>query len=131
MTQRALALAALVTLPLVSAAQTLNLSPLQSLISALAKVVGSLVPVLVTLGIAVFLWGLVRYLWGGGAKPDIKNAKLLMKWGLLILFVMVSVWGIIGLMQEALNINRNATGKAPQIQYTGGTNTFNTTGSLY
>lgn len=131
MIRRVLPLAALVFLPLVSAAQTLNLSPLQNLIGALARVLGSLVPILVTLALVVFLWGMVRYLWGSGGKADIKNSKVLMKWGLVILFVMVSVWGIIELMQQALNINKNATGKAPQIQYTGGTNPFNSTGSLY
>lgn len=97
----------------------LNLSPLVSLISALAKVVGMLVPVLVTMGLAVFLWGLVKYMWGSGAGPEIDKAKTLMKWGLVILFVMVSVWGIIALMQAALGINANATGKAPQIIYPG------------
>ncbi len=97
----------------------LNLSPIQSLISALAGVVGALVPVLVTMGLAVFLWGLVKYMWGSGAGPDIEKAKVLMKWGLVILFVMVSVWGIISLMQAALGINANATGKAPQIIYPG------------
>jgi hypothetical protein len=98
----------------------LNLSPIASLIGAIGRIVGAVVPVLVTAALAVFLWGLVRYLWGGGSKPDIEGAKDLMKWGLVVLFVMVSVWGIVDLMQSALNINKNATGKAPQILYTGG-----------
>lgn len=97
----------------------INLSPIASLISALAGVVGAIVPVLVTMGLAVFLWGLVKYMWGKGSGPDIESAKVLMRWGLVILFVMVSVWGIISLMQAALGINANATGKAPQILYPG------------
>lgn len=119
MMRRVLLLATLASLPLVSFAQSINLSPIASLIGAIARIIGSLVPILVTAGLAVFLWGLVRYLWGGGSKPDIEGAKQLMKWGLVILFVMVSVWGIIALMQTALGINANATGKAPQIIYPG------------
>lgn len=121
MIQRALAYGALFALPLVSFAQTLNLSPLGSLIGAFARLIGALVPILITLALVVFFWGLVKYLWGHGGKADIEGAKKLMRWGLITLFVMVSVWGIIGLMQDALNINKNATGKAPQIQYNGGT----------
>jgi hypothetical protein len=120
--KRAFSLLALAGLPLVSYAQSLNLSPVQKIISAIATLVGTLVPVLVTLGLVVFLWGLVRYLWGGGSKPDIANAKKLMMWGLVTLFVMISVWGIIDLMQRSLDIDKNATGRAPQIQYTGSSN---------
>ena len=120
MIYRVLSLVALAGSPSVSFAQSLNLSPIASLIGAIAAVIGTLVPILVTLGLAVFLWGLVKYLWGKGGKADIDGAKKLMKWGLLTLFVMVSVWGIIDLMQRAFNIDKNAQGKAPQIQYNGG-----------
>ncbi len=103
-------------LPLAASAQ---MQPLAKLIGAIAVLVGTLVPILVTLGLAVFLWGLVRYLWGSGGKADIEGAKKLIKWGLLILFVMVSVWGIINLMQAALNVNKNAEARGPGILYPG------------
>ena len=120
--RKALLLSALAGLPIAASAQTINLSPVASLIGAVAGIIGALVPILVTLALAVFLWGLVKYLWGSGSEPDIKGAKQLMKWGLVTLFVMVSVWGIIELMQGALGINKNAQGKAPQILYQGTTN---------
>jgi hypothetical protein len=119
MIKRGLALLLLAGLPLVSFAQTLNLSPLQSLIGAIAKIVGAIVPILVTLALVVFFWGLVRYLWGAGGKAGVAKGKSLMLWGLVTLFVMVSVWGIIDLMQSALNIDKNAQGRAPQIMYPG------------
>lgn len=121
MSKRGIALAALAGLPLASFAQSLNLSPIESLLGAVASLVGALVPILITLALVVFFWGLVKYLWGAAGKGNHQKGKDLMKWGLVTLFVMVSVWGIIDLMQSALDINKNATGKAPQILYTGGT----------
>lgn len=104
----------------------INLSPLSSLIGAAAKIIGALVPILVTLALVVFFWGLVRYLWD--SKGDVgyleKNKKLMM-WGLITLFVMVSVWGIIQLMQTALGIDENAQGRAPQIIYPGAGASYN------
>ena len=100
----------------------LNLSPLTDIIGAFGQLVGTLVPILITLALVVFFWGLVRYLWWGTSEPRIDEAKTLMKWGLITLFLMVSIWGIIALMQKALDIDKNATGKAPQIQYSGGSN---------
>jgi hypothetical protein len=122
MIKRALPLIALAGLPFAASAQSLNLSPIASLIGAVAAIIGALVPILVTLALVVFLWGLVKYLWGKGGKADVAGAKQLMKWGLITLFVMVSVWGIIDLMQSAFGINKNAAGRAPQILYTGNTN---------
>ena len=117
--RKALTLAALLGLPLVSFAQSINLSPLERLLGAVAAIIGALVPILVTLALVVFFWGLVRYLWDASGKGGHQKGKDLMKWGLLTLFVMVSVWGIIELMQRALNINENAQGKSPQILYPG------------
>jgi hypothetical protein len=123
--RKALMLLALAGLPLAASAQSLNLSPIASLLGAVASIIKALVPILVSLALVAFLWGLVKYLWGKEGKVQIDDAKKLMKWGLITLFVMVSVWGIIELMQAAFGINKNAAGRAPQIQYQGA-NTTNT-----
>ena len=101
----------------------MNLAPLAALLGAIASIVGALVPILVTLALAVFFWGLVRYLWGEKGVLNHEEGKKLMQWGLVTLFVMVSVWGIIDLAQTALNLDKNAQGKAPQIMYPGTSNT--------
>lgn len=107
--------ALLFALPLAASAQSLQ--PLANLIGAIARLVGALVPILITLALVVFFWGLVRYLLGTGGKSDIDGAKNLMKWGLVTLFVMVSVWGIVRLAQDALGINPNAGATSPQVLY--------------
>jgi hypothetical protein len=49
---------------------------------------------LVTIALAVFFWGLVKYLFKLG-NDEGKGGKSLMIYGLVALFVMVSVWGLI------------------------------------
>ena len=107
------AAALLLALPLAASAQSLQ--PLANLIGAVGKLVGALVPILITLALVVFFWGLVRYLWGKGGKADTAGAKTLMIWGIISLFVMVSVWGIVRLAQDALGINPNQTATSPQV----------------
>jgi type IV secretion system pilin len=102
-------------LPLVASAQALQ--PLANLIGAVARIVGALVPILITIALVVFFWGLVRYLWGKEGEAKIKEAKSLMIWGLVTLFVMVSVWGIVRLGQDALGINPNAGAVSPHVLY--------------
>jgi hypothetical protein len=107
--------ALLLALPLAASAQTLQ--PLANLIGAIARLVGALVPILITLALVAFFWGLIRYLWKGGDKASVANSKQLMIWGLVSLFVMVSVWGIVRLAQDALGVNPNAGATSPQVLY--------------
>ncbi len=57
-----------------------------------------LIPVLIALALVVFFWGLVKYIRSGKAA----GAKDVMIAGLVGLFVMVSVWGIIRIAQNTL-----------------------------
>lgn len=57
----------------------------------------------VTLAIVVFFWGLIRYLTAVG---DDKGAGLqIMFWGVIAIFVMVSIWGIIRLLQATFKVS--------------------------
>jgi hypothetical protein len=55
---------------------------------------------LVTAAIAVFFWGLVMYIFklGSAKGAEEGKGKSLMIYGIVALFVMVSVWGILGFM---------------------------------
>jgi len=102
-------------MPLVASAQALQ--PLANLIGAIARIVGALVPILITIALVAFFWGLVRYLYKAGGEKGTKEGKDLMIWGLIALFVMVSVWGIVRLAQDSLGINPNAGAVSPQVLY--------------
>ncbi len=62
-----------------------------------------LIGLFVTLAIVVFFWGLVRYLWSMGAEDAHEGLKI-MFWGLIAIFVMVSIWGIIRLLQSTFKV---------------------------
>ncbi|HEY4501969.1 MAG TPA: hypothetical protein VJJ20_02785 [Candidatus Paceibacterota bacterium] len=104
--------------PLAAFAQTLQ--PLANLVSSIGALVGALVPILITAALVVFFWGLIRYLWPSGGKSNVAGAKQLMIWGIITLFVMVSIWGIVRLAQSALGVDPNATPTSPKALYPGG-----------
>lgn len=53
-------------------------------------------PVITGLALLIFLWGLTKFIARvGGDEKAVDEGKNLMKWGLIALFVMVSLWGII------------------------------------
>lgn len=78
-------------------------SGIKDLINALSGLIDTLIAILVALALAVFIWGLVKFIWRlGGDEEEVKEGKKLMVWGIVALFVMLSVWGIVIFMQEAL-----------------------------
>jgi hypothetical protein len=91
------------------------LQPLRNLVVALGGILNLLIPVLIAAALVVFFWGLVQYIrhpeggdHGGGGRP-------IMIAGLVSLFIMVSVWGIISLAQNALGVQGNAPVQVPQV----------------
>jgi len=97
-----LSLAALLFLPAVASAQSTSV---KGLIEAVGRLINPTIAILVGVALLVFIWGLVKFVFRvGGDEKAVGEGKSLMKWGLIALFVMLSVWGIVGFMQTALNL---------------------------
>ncbi len=62
-------------------------------------VLAPLVGILLTAALVVFFWGLVKYINSLSSEKDRQDGKNLMIWGVVALFVMVSVWGLVNLLQ--------------------------------
>jgi len=107
---KALTYAFLFALPVVASAQTL--APIRTFVTEAGRIIALAIPILIALAMIVFFWGLVKYIWGGGDK---ETGKSIMIAGLASLFVMVSVWGIILLAGQALNIGQGGSAPLPQV----------------
>lgn len=70
------------------------------------NVVKALVALLLGLATVAFFYGIVQYIWGlrQGDSGKAKVGNQFMIWGLVALFVMVSVWGIIVYVQTIFGI---------------------------
>lgn len=82
------------------------LASAQTLLNTLAMVsqfLNSLVYLFITLAIVVFFYGLVKYLLGDGAEGKTEGLKIMMM-GVITIFVMVSIWGIIRLLQSTFRV---------------------------
>jgi len=94
------------------------------LFDTLAKVslfLNAVIGLFITLAIVVFFWGLIKYLWSMDQENAHEGLKI-MFWGLIAIFVMVSIWGLIRLIQSTIGVQNATTITAPKgIQYTGRT----------
>lgn len=67
-------------------------------------ITSSIIPLLFTLAIAAFIWGIIQYFLNPDNEENRKKGKDYMLWGLISLFVMVSVWGIVAVISNTFGI---------------------------
>ncbi|MBI4087845.1 hypothetical protein HY418_00470, partial [Candidatus Kaiserbacteria bacterium] len=60
--------------------------------------------VLIVLGIAVYFYGISTNILKFG-EGDVEKLKNYFFWGIIVLFVMVSLWGILRILQDTLFVN--------------------------
>jgi hypothetical protein len=57
-----------------------------------------------TTGFLVFIWGLVQFLWHIRDGSNHEDGVQHMLWGIIGMFIMVSVWGIIALIMNTIGV---------------------------
>lgn len=62
------------------------------------------VPLLFSLATAGFIWGIIQYFLNPDNEEKRKKGKSYMIWGLIALFVMVSMWGLVGVLTKTFGI---------------------------
>lgn len=100
-------IAALVFAPALALAQ--NLSNIKTFVTSIGQVVSLALPIVVGIALLAFFWGLVKFIFAQGNEEAKTDAKKIMLWGLIALFVMVAVWGLVRFIGTALGINQGDT----------------------
>ncbi len=89
------------------------------------EIIQNVIPIIIGLAVLVFIWGVLQYV---VSKEDAgkEDGKKYMLWGIIALFVMVSVWGLVNLLQRTIFEGQNPTqfpreevdslGKKPDIE---------------
>lgn len=70
------------------------------------------------IALVAFLWGLAKFIFRvGGDEKAVESGRTLMIWGVVALFVMVSVWGIVAFFEEAFGLPKRTGGTTPPTLY--------------
>jgi len=105
-------------LPSFAAAAAVQSGYVDSALSTLVSWVVALVPLLIGVALVVFMWGVIRYITAGADEEQKKAARGAMIWGVIALFVIVGVWGLVRLLAYTLNVGLG--GSVPNPDFTGG-----------
>ncbi|NQV88585.1 MAG: hypothetical protein HQ402_03485 [Parcubacteria group bacterium] len=82
------------------------ISNVQDLLVAVLTLINLVIPVVFGLALIVFFYGVAKFVFKSreGDEDAIKEGKSLMLWGVISIFVMGSLWGVIYFIQYELGL---------------------------
>ncbi len=81
-----------------------NLGTLGDLFRFATCLLGKTIPLLITLALVAFMYGVIQYLINGEDENKRKEGRKFMLWGIISLFVMLGVFGILQVLGNTLDI---------------------------
>ena len=74
-------------------------NPFLAIISRVGQILNAIVPIVITLALIYFIWGVAKYV--TAASDEAKTeARDVMIYGSIGLFFIVSIWGVVALLQQ-------------------------------
>jgi len=97
----------LLSTPLFALAQSPR--DLNDLMLLVIVILDTLIPILIGLAVLMFIWGIFRYYASDNANTK-KEAVKIIGYGVVSIFVMVSLWGLVNFIAYSLRLNINGSG---------------------
>ena len=70
----------------------------KSLVNKIIENINYLMVLVVGLAVFVFIWGIFRYFVAGANEKKVEEARNVLIYGLLGIFIMLSVWGLVNIL---------------------------------
>lgn len=93
---------------MVSAATTVG-----GILSVVKGILDMLIPIVITLAVVIFFFGLAMFL--TKADDDKEKGRNIMLYGIITLFVMVAVWGLVDVIADTFKIGTGGTAPIPEV----------------
>jgi len=69
-------------------------------IETVIELIQAAIPLLIAIAVLYFIWGVVQFIINAGDEGARAEGKTKMIWGVVGLFIIISVWGLVALLQS-------------------------------
>ena len=80
-------------------------NPLLNVLGNFSEWIGDAIIIAIGLAIVFFFWGLAKYILNAGDEEKKKEGRNIMIWGVIALFIMVSIWGIVSVLADTFGVD--------------------------
>jgi succinate dehydrogenase/fumarate reductase cytochrome b subunit len=119
--KKTLSAIAIYALPVMAFAQTnarFDFGYFTSAITNIGNIINLLLPITVAAALLFFFYGLAKFVLNAGDEDARSEAKQMMIWGVVALFVMVSVWGLVSFLGSIVGVGQGQS--LPNVPRVGG-----------
>jgi hypothetical protein len=92
----------------------LSTQGLLGVIKFIGQFINWVLPLIISLTVVVFVWGIFKLVLAGDSEDARKEARGYITWGIVALFVMVSVWGLVNILISSFQL-RNSLPDMPLV----------------
>ncbi len=89
---------------------------ISSVITTASDIVRMIVPILITIALIIFIWGIIKYITAGDDEENRGKARNIILYGIIGLFAIVAVWGLVALIRNTFGITET-TVDTPQYRF--------------
>ena len=101
--------------PVLAFAQSVPVTSFDNGLLFINRIINQLIPIVIGLAVLFFLFALLKYVTAKDAEAQIEARNLIIT-GIVVLFVMVSVWGLVNILKTTFQLNDNQP-PPPQVRY--------------
>lgn len=94
---------------------TTDIKTFADFLCQIINILNKAIPLLLTLATVVFLWGIVRFIYNAGNEKERENGRLFIIYGLIGLFVIVAMWGLVNVLLTTFGLTSISVPPGPSI----------------
>lgn len=84
-----------------------------TVLTTIEDIIARIIPIIMAVATVVFLWGVVMYITAAGDEKKAATAKTFISSGLIGLFFMVAIWGIIKALVATFGVGGEGIPRGP------------------
>ncbi len=88
---------------------------LSSILDMFINIAQRLIPLLGAIAFLIFVYGVARFIRSAGSEKELQNSKNIIIWGIVGLFILMSVWGIISFLRSEFGFGSDVL--IPQLKF--------------
>lgn len=90
---------------------------LQSIVREVGRIVELIIPLLIAIALVYFIVGVIKYITAGADETKRTEARNTMLYGIIGLFVIVAVWGLVDVIARTFDVDTGGSQSLPVIDF--------------
>lgn len=90
---------------------------IENILLTVQRIIGYVIPILIAVALIMFINGVIKYITAGADETKRAEARNTMLYGIIGLFVIVAVWGLVDVIARTFDVDTGGYQVLPKINF--------------